>query len=92
MIKKPEFVSIQNLAVSNTNTKGFTLHADALFKNPNDLGGTLKPDDLKIYINDQEVAQIKSDEFSVPAATKFNVPLNVTIPIDSIIKLRNLDD
>lgn len=50
--KKPEFAGIQNPVTLNTNTKMLNVNSPFIFNNPNDLSGTLKADDLKVFIND----------------------------------------
>ena len=64
--EQPEFIGLENIKVVNSTTQSITLSADALFLNKNDVGGTLKTDALKVYINDTEVATVISDEFDVP--------------------------
>ncbi len=88
--EQPEFLGLDNIKVIDTNIKNITLSADALFLNPNDVGGTLKTDDLKVYINDSEVATFVSEAFEVPSKEKFNVPLTVAIATDSIIDKKSL--
>lgn len=83
--EKPEFVGLQNIAFVDSRSNIVMLNADAVFNNPNDLGGTLKTDDLKILLNGKAVAQLTSKAFSVPSKANFTVPLKVEIPIDSII-------
>ena len=55
--EKPEFIGVENIKVVDSNIKTITLSADANFTNLNDVGGTLKTDDLRVYINDTEVAK-----------------------------------
>ena len=70
--------------------QAITLSADALFINPNDVGGVLKTDDLKVYINDTEVATIVSDKFDVPSKENFRIPLIVAVATDSIMDKKSL--
>lgn len=88
--EKPEFVKLDNIEVVDSNSKNITLKADAFFLNKNDVGGTLKTDDLKVYINDMEVASVISDEFDVPKRENFTIPLTVKVETDSIINDKNL--
>lgn len=88
--EQPEFVGIEKIKVVNSDLKSITLKADALFKNPNDIGGVLKTDDLKVYINDTEVATVVSDEFNVPSKQNFTIPLIVSVATDSIIDNKSL--
>ncbi|EDP69894.1 hypothetical protein FBALC1_10192 [Flavobacteriales bacterium ALC-1] len=87
---QPEFIGLENIKVINSTIQSITLKADALFINPNDVGGTLKTDDLKVYINDTEVAKVVSDEFNVPSKKNFKIPLIVAVATDSIIDKKSL--
>ena len=88
--KKPEFVRLDNIKVIDSNSKNITLSADALFLNKNDVSGTLKTDDIKVYINGKEVATIVSDKFDVPRKKNFTIPLTVAVATDSLIDKKSL--
>lgn len=88
--EQPQFTGLENIKVVDSNIKNITLSADALFNNPNDVGGTLKTDDLKVYINDTEVATFVSEPFEVPSNKNFKIPLTVAIATDSIIDKKSL--
>lgn len=88
--EQPQFIGVENIEVVNSNLKSITLKADAHFINPNDVGGILKTDDLKVYINDTEVATVVSDEFKVPSKKNFTIPLIVAVATDSIVDKKSL--
>jgi hypothetical protein len=88
--EQPKFVGLENIKVVNSTIQSITLSADALFINPNDVGGILKTDDLKVYINDTEVATVVADEFDVPSKENFKIPLIVAVATDSIIDKKSL--
>ncbi len=88
--EKPEFVGLENIKVVNSNAQSITLKADALFINPNDVGGVLKTDNLKVYINNTQVAKVVSDEFNVPSKKNFIIPLIVAVATDSILDKKSL--
>ncbi|WP_179317640.1 LEA type 2 family protein [Winogradskyella undariae] len=88
--KKPEFVRLENIEVIDSNSKTITIKADALFLNKNDVGGTLKTDDLKVYLNDLELASVISDEFDVPRRKNFTIPLTVKVATASLTSDKNL--
>ena len=96
--EKPQFIGIDNIKVLYSsscycicsNIKNITISADAEFSNPNDVGGTLQTDALKVLVNDREVATFTSKEFKVPSKDKFKIPLTVSIATDSIINKGNL--
>lgn len=88
--EQPEFIGLENIKVLDSNIKNITISADAHFINPNNLGGRLKTDNLKVYINDSEVAKFVSKEFEVPKKKDFKIPLTVSIATDSIIDKKSI--
>lgn len=83
--EKPILVEVKNIDVRQTNSRRIVLSADALFINPNAIGGELKTDAIKIYVNDREIGFVSSKSFKVPAKKEFSVPLTARIPLDSLI-------
>lgn len=88
--EKPVFVDVKNIRIVDTSSKTIILSADALFTNPNDIGGVLKTDGVKIYVNNNEVGYVSADLFKVPAKKEFTIPLKATIPTDSIFSNKNI--
>ncbi len=88
--EKPEFINIENIQVVKSTSKYITLTADALFINPNDIGGKLKTDGINVVINDRQLASVSTQSFEVPAKQEFSIPLKVDIPTDSIFSNKNL--
>ena len=46
--EKPEFQRVENIKVLESNSQYVLITADALFINPNDIGGNLKTDEIKV--------------------------------------------
>lgn len=88
--EKPEFLRVNNIEVLESTTEYVTLTADAYFMNPNDIGGELKSDGIKVFINDNEMATVSSKSFKVPAKKEFSIPLKANIPTDSIFSNKNI--
>lgn len=88
--EKPEFIGLTNIKVKDANSFTVQINADAMFENPNDIGGKLSTDRLKVYINNVEMATLSSEEFKVPAKKEFTIPLEVKIPTDSIISNKSI--
>lgn len=88
--EKPEFLGVENIKVLESNSKYVTLTADALFLNPNDIGGELQTDEIKVFINDNEMGTISTKSFEVPVKKEFSIPLKANIPTDSIFSDKNL--
>ena len=83
--KEPVFLKVDNVEVLSYALDTIKLKAAAFFENPNDVGGNISTDELKIFVNGQEVAQVFSEEFKVPARKKFSVPLIAHIPTKNIL-------
>ena len=86
----PEFIGVNTIKVEDSNSKFITLKAEAEFLNPNDIGGSLKTDDLKVIINNNEISSVTTESFDVPAKDKFTIPLRAKIPTDSLFSDKNL--
>ncbi len=88
--EKPLFLNVENIKVIESTSKYITFTADALFLNPNDIGGELKTDEIKVFVNDNEMATVSTESFKVPAKKEFSIPLKANIPTDSIFSNKNL--
>lgn len=84
--KQPIFKKVDNVKVTSFKGDTIRLKAAAFFENPNDVGGTISTDQIKVIINGAEVAQVSSEEFKVPARKEFAIPLNVVIPTKKIFE------
>jgi len=88
--EKPEFLRIENIQVTDSNSQFVILTADAFFNNPNSVGGKLETEGIKITVNTIEVATVSSKAFDVPAKKEFSIPLTANIPTNKILNLNNL--
>ena len=88
--EKPEFVGVDNLLIKDASSEVIYVSADAHFRNPNSIGGKLKTDGIKVFVNDVEMTTIVSEEFDVPAEDDFTIPLEAAIPSDSIFSNKSL--
>ena len=83
--KEPVFVKLDNIEVLSFAQDTIKLQAVAFFENPNDVGGTIGTDGLKIFVNGDEVASVFSEEFKVPARKNFRIPLSAHIPTKNML-------
>lgn len=88
--EKPVFLNVENIKVVESTSKYIAFTADALFLNPNDIGGELKTEEIKVFVNDNEMATVSTKSFNVPAKKEFSIPLKANIPTDSIFSNKNL--
>lgn len=84
--KKPVFIKVDNVKIISVAADTIRLKAEAFFKNPNDVGGKISTDEIKVIINGAEVAQVSSEEFKVPARKEFTIPLKVVIPAKRVFE------
>lgn len=88
--EKPVFLNVENIKVVESTSKYITFTADAFFLNPNDIGGELKTDEIKVFVNDNEMATVSTKSFKVPPKKEFSIPLKANIPTDSIFSNKNI--
>lgn len=84
--KQPIFIKIDTLKISSFSRDTIRLKATAFFENPNNIGGKISTDEIKVIVNGTEVAQVFSEEFKVPAKKEFSIPLTVIIPANKVFK------
>ncbi|PWH82112.1 hypothetical protein DIS18_12675 [Algibacter marinivivus] len=88
--EKPQFIGLENIKVLESTSKHVTFTAEAKFINPNDIGGELQTDEIKVFINDNEMASVSTESFKVPAKKEFSVPLKTNVPTDSIFSNKSI--
>jgi hypothetical protein len=88
--KKPEFIGIENIKVLESTSKYITFTAEALFINPNDVGGEIQTDEIKIFVNENEMSTVSTELFEVPAKKEFSIPLKANIPTDSLFSNKSI--
>ncbi len=79
-------MKVDNVKVIAIASDTIRLKAEAFFENPNDVGGKISTDNLSIFVNNNEVAQVFSDDFKVPARKEFAIPLHVVIPTKRVFE------
>lgn len=88
--EKPQFIGVENIKVLESTSKYVAFTADALFKNPNDIGGELQTDEIKVFVNNNEMASVSAESFKVPAKKEFTIPLKTKVPTDSIFSNKSI--
>lgn len=82
----PEFIKVDAIELVSISSDSIHLQAKAYFKNPNIVGGKISTDEIKVFVNDVDVAKVSADEIEVPARKEFTVPLKVVIPSKRIFE------
>jgi hypothetical protein len=83
--KEPVFIKVDNVKVLSFALDTIKLKATAFFENPNDVGGKISTDGIKIFVNNVAVAQVFSEEFKVPAKAAFSIPMTANIATKNIL-------
>jgi len=84
--EKPIYLNVDSFKVVEVTSKKVSISAFAHFKNPNDVGGKMETKGIKVFVNDVEMAEVKSEMFEVPAKKRFSVPMLVDIPLEALQK------
>ncbi len=84
--EKPEFIGVENISIAKASLDTINLKAKAIFKNGNDLGGTLLTDEIKVFIDSTYVATVSSRAFKVPPRDEFTIPLLVKFPTSKLFE------
>ena len=82
--EKPEFIEIKSMDIVDTSLENFTIQANVVFKNKNQIGGTLQANDIHIFVDSMDVATVQSELFKVPKESEFTIPLKATIPFEKV--------
>ena len=64
--EKPIFIKVDDIKLVESNSRNLTLTANALFNNPNDIGGLLNTEGVNVYVNDILMGFVSAEEFKVP--------------------------
>ncbi|EAR11566.1 hypothetical protein PI23P_00130 [Polaribacter irgensii 23-P] len=82
--KEPVFVKVDNLEIVSFALDTIKLKAAAFFENPNTVGGIISADEVKIFVNGAQVAQVFLEPFKVPRNKAFSIPLIANIPTKNL--------
>ena len=84
--KKPTFLKLDDVKVVSFKNDTIRLTANAYFKSENDISGKLSTENMKVFVDGKDVAEVTVEEFKVPANKEFAMPLNVMIPSNKVFK------
>ena len=84
--KTPDFKKIKNARVTNVDGKVYTVTADAVYNNPNSIGGNLVGMEMDVTIDDVLITHLSQTKSAViQPETDFEVPITFDADITKII-------
>ena len=84
--KKPTFLKLDDVKVVSFKNDTIRLTANAFFKNENNVSGKMSTENMKVFVDGKDVAEVTVEEFKVPARKEFAMPLNVMVPANKVFK------
>ncbi|MCB9203197.1 MAG: LEA type 2 family protein [Flavobacteriales bacterium] len=86
--EKPEFRSLENVKLQSLSLKGeILLKADAIFYNPNAIGGDVESVALEVFLDDKKVADVKHEtSVNMKGNSDFTLPIEVKIPAMNVFE------
>lgn len=84
--KQPDFIRIGKVDVISADLNTIALKAEAVFKNNNNVGGKLKTENIDVFIDDNLIAKVSSEEFKVPSKKEFTIPLLVSFKTSKLLE------
>lgn len=74
----PSFKNLEDVKMLKASKNNVIIKANAVYHNPNAVGGTLTQTKMKILVNDIEVSEINQrHEIAVPKQSDFKVPVTI---------------
>jgi LEA14-like dessication related protein len=75
----PSFKKLHNVKISQAKRDGVKIEAQALYFNPNAMGGKIVSTDIVVAINDISVGKLnQSASTEIPKQSEFNIPIAIT--------------
>ena len=86
-LQEPILKNFGKIEVSEIKGGIVTVAAEALYENPNSIGGRLNKVVIDVWANDNKIGQIDQDmDLKIEPNSEFSVPLVITFPISEITK------
>jgi LEA14-like dessication related protein len=84
--KTPDFKKMKNVRVSNVNGNVYSVAGDAIYNNPNSIGGNLVGMEMDISVDEIEVTHISQTKSAViQPETDFSVPIVFDVDVQKVL-------
>lgn len=85
--KTPEFKTVKRARIVGTQGSVYTVSADAIYFNPNSMGGDLTGMEMDIFVDDKKITHLSQDKSAViPPESEFTVPISFDVDVNKVIK------
>lgn len=78
--EKPEYKAVENIKIDRMTDKEVIVSADAVYFNPNHIGGSVKKVDIDLFLDGVKISEVSSTTFEINSQENFKVPLKANIP------------
>lgn len=78
--EKPEYKALENIQVENMTNKEVVVSAEAVYFNPNHIGGTVKKVDIDLFLDGVKISKVTSTAFEINGQENFRIPLKTNVP------------
>lgn len=83
----PIFKRMENLMVTELKIDKITIRGDALYYNPNGVGGNLVSTDINVIANEVEVGKVtQTADSKIEAKSEFAIPVEISFPPSEVFK------
>jgi len=78
--EKPEYKALENITINEVNGKTITVAAEAVYYNPNHIGGSVKKVDIDLFMDGVKLSKVKASAFEINSQENFRIPLKAEVP------------
>lgn len=78
--EKPEYKALENIQIDEMTNKEVVVSADAVYFNPNHIGGTVKKVDIDLFLDGVHISKVTSMPFEINGQENFRIPLKANVP------------
>jgi len=78
--EKPEYKAVENIKIERMTDKEVIVSAEAVYFNPNHIGGTVKKVDIDLFLDGVKISKVTSTPFKINSQENFRIPLKANVP------------
>lgn len=78
--EKPVYKAIENINIETMSNTEVVVSADAVYFNPNHIGGSVKKVDIDLFLDGVKISHVISKPFEINSQENFRIPLKAHVP------------